>query len=221
MSVRPFAAGMGAVAVVVAAAMMGACGPPDPPLTGPGLLPVTSQRSGTMAAPAPKASGPKASGPKASTPRVSVPATAPPTTAAPAVPLGTPVDVAGPAGTLASVNATAVVDPASPAYSYDAAGPGQRFVAVKVSITDTGSTPLQENALEDTSIVVSTGAAQTPVVTEVAGCASFVGGAFDLAPNSAAADSCVTFELPTAATVKVVHFALGQDASGQGTWAAS
>ncbi len=221
MSVRPFAVAMGVVAVVVAAAMMGACGAADPLLAGPGLLPVTSQRSGNVAAPAPNPSDPNPSGPNASGPKVSVPAAAPPTTAAPAVPLGTPVDVAGPAGALASVKATAVVDPASPAYSYDVAGPGQRFVAVKVSITNTGSTPLQENALEDTSIVVSTGAAQTPVVTEVAGCASFVGGAFDLAPHSAAADSCVTFELPTAATVRVVHFALGRDASGQGTWAAS
>ncbi|MDQ2727338.1 MAG: hypothetical protein M3Y91_05645 [Actinomycetota bacterium] len=204
MTLRPVGAVFGAVAVVVAAVVMVACGPPGPPLTGPGRLPLTGQTSSPAAAPTSATPGP---------------VTTPPTTTAPVAPLGTPVAVPGPGGAQASVDATAIVDPASPAHSYDAPGPGQRFVAVKVEITDTGATPLQENALDDMSIVSSTGAAQTPVVTEVAGCASFVGGAFALGPDTAAVDSCVTFELPTTATVKVVHFALGRDTAGQGAWA--
>jgi hypothetical protein len=118
------------------------------------------------------------------------------------------------------VNATAIVDPASPAYSYDAAGPGQRFVAVKLVIADTGATALRENTSVDTSIVVSTGTTQTPVVTTVAGCSGFVGGEFALGPHTGAVDSCVTFELPTGSTVKVIHFAIGRDTAGQGSWAA-
>lgn len=208
MSVRQSWAVMGATAALIAALAASACGSPGPPLAGPGLLPVTGQPSTTIAAVLPS--------------KHPAPVTTPPaTTAVPAaVSLGTTVNVTGSGAALAAVNATAIVDPAAPAYSYDSAGPGQRFVAVRLQIINTGATALQENAFDDTSILVSTGAAQTPVVTAVAGCSSFVGGAFALGPGSGAADSCVTFELPIAATVKVVHFALGGNIAGQGSWAA-
>lgn len=203
MTVRPVGA-LGAAAAVVVAVVLGACGSPGPALSGPGRLPVTAPPTGPAAPPGS---------------RQSVPTTAPPTTAAPLLPLGTAVNVTGPGPSLALVNATAIVDPASPAHSYDAAGPGQRFVAVRLQIADTGPIALQENALTDTTISVSTGAAVAPVVTEVAGCGSFVGGEFALGPHSAVVATCVTFELPTATAVTVVHFALGRDVAGQGSWA--
>ncbi len=196
---------MGATASLVVALLASACGSPGPPLTGPGRLPVTGQRSTPTAAALPS--------------RPPAPIITPSTTTA--VALGTTVNVTGSGGALAEVNATAIVDPAAPAYSYDSAGPGQRFVAVRLQITNTGATALQENAFDDTSIVISTGTVQTPVVTAVAGCAGFVGGDFALGPGSGAVGSCVTFELPTAATIKVVHFALGGSIAGQGSWAVS
>ncbi len=205
---------MRATAGLVAALLVGACGSTGPPLAGPGRLPVTGPSSTTTAA-APALKPP----PITTLPPVT---TSPTATAVPAaVSLGTTVTITGPGGATAAVNAAAIIDPAAPAYSYDSAGPGQRFVAVRLEITNTGATALQENAFDDTSIVVSTGAAQTPVVTALAGCTSFVGGEFALGPRSGVADSCVTFEIPTAATVKVVHFALGGNRAGQGSWAVS
>ncbi|MDQ6838916.1 MAG: hypothetical protein M3137_11450 [Actinomycetota bacterium] len=199
--------GMGALAAVVA---LSGCGQAGPPLTFPGQLSVGDQASTSTAA----AAGAPASKQPSAGPR-------PQPTASGAPRLGTAVNVTGPGGALASVAAAALVDPATPAYFYDAAGTGQRFVAVKMQITDTGPTMLQENALNDTSIVDSTGATQTPVVTELAGCAAFLGGEFSLAPHSSEADTCVTFELATTSTIKAVHFVLGRDTAGQGVWSLS
>ncbi|MDQ6785054.1 MAG: hypothetical protein M3063_16780 [Actinomycetota bacterium] len=187
------------------AALLGACGAVVPPLAGPGQLPVKVQHRPAVAAPA--ARQPVASATSSTAPAAS--------------PLGTAITVNGPDGAQASVNVAAIVDPAAPAYSYDAAGSGQRFLAVKLKVTDTGDVALQENALEDTTLVDSTGASQTPVVTEAAGCATIVGGEIALGPHSTQVQTCVTFELPSTSTVKVVHVSLGRNVAGQGSWSPS
>lgn len=180
---------------------LGACGSRGPTLTSPIHLPNATTATTTSTAPTAPSS----------------PSTLPPPP--PAAAVGTAVTVTGPGPATASVTVVTVTDPATPAYPFDAAGSGDRFVVVRLAVGDPGPAPLAESALADVTVTDSRGATDAPVITEMAGCPSFTGGVVSLAPNAPPLTGCVSFELPVGVSVRVVHVALGGVAAGGGSWA--
>lgn len=134
--------------------------------------------------------------------------TIPTTTTTVAVAPGTALEVSGAGGIAATVTFSRLVDPASPAYSFETVGAGLRFVAVQLTVANRGTVPIDESAQAATTVVDDTGHTIAAVIDELVGCPGFPGGVVDLAPG-ASATGCVAFELPSSAKVHQVRFAFG------------
>jgi hypothetical protein len=111
-----------------------------------------------------------------------------------------------------------VVDPAQPAYPFETPGAGQQYAAVQLRVTNTGTTPLNENVQADTTVLDATGHSYSAIVYDLTGCPSFLGGSISLAPGAADA-GCVSFEVPTGSAIAGVRFGLGGSlATTVGEW---
>jgi hypothetical protein len=143
--------------------------------------------------------------------------TAPPTTAPPAHHVGDAVPLSGAGGLSAVVQVAAVVDPATPAASYDRAGTGLRYAAARLAVRDTGAAPLTTNLLDDVTVTDGAAAPVDPVVLDMSNCPVIFGGELSLAPGAAGV-GCVAFELPAAAPVAAIQVHLGPTPADGATW---
>jgi hypothetical protein len=94
----------------------------------------------------------------------------------------------------------------SPVYHVGATpNTGNRFVGVKVEISNPGTANIQDDANSDFTVIGNNGQIYTADFDSIAGCTNFNDGEYGLTPN-ASAIGCVTFQLPTGVTVTKVEF---------------
>jgi hypothetical protein len=132
----------------------------------------------------------------------------PPIAQAPsAVALGTSETVHDFVGDAVSVTVSQIVDPATPVSDTDVPTSGDRFVAVELSISNTGSRQIQNNANNATIVTGSDGETYTANFSSVSECTNFVEqiGYVDLNPGDNIT-GCVVFQLPTSVNVQSVSF---------------
>lgn len=137
--------------------------------------------------------------------------TAPPTTAPATV--GTTL-VAG----KVDLTLDQVIDPAQGSDSYLTPNAGERFVGVKFTIANRGTSMLSDDINSDVSIQGSDGQTYAPDFNPIAGCTNFNEGVFTITPGQAQT-GCATFQIPDSVTPAQVQFSLTQGASTEvGQW---
>jgi hypothetical protein len=111
-------------------------------------------------------------------------------------------------GDTLSVESIGLVDPATPASSFDDPPTGTRLVAVEWRLSNRSSGTIADDADSDTTLIGSDGQDYTPVFSSVSECTNFSHGSYTLLDGDSV-DGCVVFQLATGLTVKAVQFALG------------
>jgi hypothetical protein len=104
------------------------------------------------------------------------------------------------------VTVTKVISHAQPADEFSSPGAGKRFYAVQFKLANTGSAAYSDSPSNGAQVVDSTGQSYDSTFSTVAGCQEFPG-----TENIAAGDTglgCVTFEVPTGATIRKIQFTL-------------
>jgi hypothetical protein len=126
-----------------------------------------------------------------------------------AVALGTSETIHDFDGDALFVTVSQIVDPATALSDTDQPTSGDRFVAVEMSITNTGSQEIQDDANNATIVTGSDGETYTANFASVSQCANFEEniGYVDLKPGDNTT-GCVVFQLPTSVTVQSVSFSL-------------
>lgn len=98
-----------------------------------------------------------------------------------------------------------VIDPAQSSNQYLTPDAGNRFVGVKVQITNPGPANVQDDANNDITAIGSNGQIYTADFDTIAGCTNFNDGDYGLT-SKASAVGCVTFQIPTGVAVTKVDF---------------
>jgi Domain of unknown function (DUF4352) len=94
------------------------------------------------------------------------------------------------------------------ANAYETPQTGNWFIAIELTLTNTGSETVSSNANLDTTVVGTNGQVYTAALgVERRGCTNFDYGDFTLAP-SATEVGCVVFELPTGMETQKIQFEL-------------
>jgi hypothetical protein len=126
-----------------------------------------------------------------------------------AVTLGTSETVHDFDGDAVAVTLSQVVDPATALSDTDVPSSGDRFVAVELSISNTSSQEIEDDANNATMVTGSDGETYTASFAGVTQCTNFEEeiGYVDLKPG-ASTTGCVVFQLPTSVTVQSVSFSL-------------
>jgi hypothetical protein len=126
-----------------------------------------------------------------------------------AVALGTSETVHDFDGDAISVTVSQVVDPATPLSDTDLPASGDRFVAVVLTISNTGTQEIQNNANNATVVTGSDGDTYVANFSNVTQCTNFEEqiGYVDLKPGDNTT-GCVVFQLPTSVAVQSVSFSL-------------
>jgi Fibronectin type III domain/Domain of unknown function (DUF4352) len=126
-----------------------------------------------------------------------------------AVALGTSETIHDFDGDALAVTVSQVVDPATPLSDSDQPSSGDRFVAVELTISNTSSQEIQDDANSATIVTGSDGETYSANFGLVSQCASFEEdiGFVDLKPGDSTT-GCVVFQLPTSVTVQSISFSL-------------
>lgn len=119
--------------------------------------------------------------------------------------LGSTLPVSDSSGTKLNVTVKRVIDPAAGANSYSIPGAGKHFVAVMLSVKNTAIKSYQNNANNETTIVVSGGQKLVADYNPIAGCGNFDNGQITLSSGASEA-GCVTFQVPNGETVLTVRY---------------
>jgi hypothetical protein len=119
--------------------------------------------------------------------------------------VGSTVAVSDGSGGKANVTLSQVIDPASGADQFTTPDAGKRFVGVELTIANTGSKSLSDDANSTTSVQGSDNQSYTADFSNISECTNFNAGSYTLAPG-ASVTGCVTFQVPTAVTVKQIQF---------------
>lgn len=191
---RTFAA-LGSTAAIIAAALaLGGCSP-SPPQPGhsrpsPASSRPTSAHS-AQASPANAAGASTASGNS----RIG-------TTSAQA---GAAITVSDSNGTKLDVALKQVIDPADGASAYSKPPEGKHFVGVKLHLQNQAATTYQNNANNETTIVLADGKTVDAGYDPLTGCGNFDNGQVKL-KTGAATTGCVTFQVPKGDKVAEVRY---------------
>lgn len=110
-----------------------------------------------------------------------------------------------------------VIDPAQSNNQYEQPDPGDRFVAIKVLIDDTGQASLNNDANTTFTLLGSDDQEYSASFEGVSGCTNFNEGLYTLAPGASVV-GCVMYEVPAAVTITQVQF-LDPVAKTRATWA--
>jgi hypothetical protein len=105
----------------------------------------------------------------------------------------------------ANVTLVQVIDPASGSDQFTTPDAGKRFVGVKLTIADTGSTTFTDDANSTVTVIGSDNQTYTADFSGISECTNFNNGTYTLAPNQNTT-GCVTFQLPTAVTATKVEY---------------
>jgi Domain of unknown function (DUF4352) len=123
-------------------------------------------------------------------------------------PMGTALTVHDSSGNALAVTMTQVVDPATGADQYATPNPGDRFVAVEMSLTNQSSVTISDDANIDATVIGTDSQAYTADFNSVAECTNFSSGQFTVLAGSPSESGCVVFQLPNGVNVKAVQFSL-------------
>ena len=119
--------------------------------------------------------------------------------------VGTALPVSDSSGTKLDVTVEKVIDPASGANQYSNPASGKHFVGVKLRVRNTAAVTYQNNANNETTIVLSNGKTGHANYNPIAGCGNFSNGQVKLASH-ASATGCVTFQVPNGQRVTRVRY---------------
>jgi hypothetical protein len=105
----------------------------------------------------------------------------------------------------ANVTLNQVIDPATGSDQFTNPDAGKRFVGVGVTIVNTGSSTINDDANSTVSVQGSDNQTYTADFSGISGCTNFNSGSYTLAPG-ASVTGCVTFQVPTGVSVSKVQF---------------
>src|SRR5215475_9079101 len=109
--------------------------------------------------------------------------------------VGTALAVSDSSGTKLDVTVEKLIDPASGANKYSNPASGKHFVGVKLHVRNNAVNTYQNNANNETTIVLSNGKTEDANYNPISGCGNFSNGQIKLA-SQATASGCVTFQVP-------------------------
>jgi hypothetical protein len=109
--------------------------------------------------------------------------------------LGSALAVSDSNGTQLDVTLTKVIDPAQGANPYSNPASGKHFVGVKLRVQNKATTTYQNNANNETTIILSDGKKLHANYNPIANCGNFDNGQIKL-KSGAASTGCVTFQVP-------------------------
>jgi hypothetical protein len=127
------------------------------------------------------------------------------TQATPSGQVGSTVAVSDSSGTKLDVVVEQVIDPASGANTYSNPAAGKHFIGVKLRVQNTATKDYENNANNETTLVLSNQQAKGADYNPIAGCGNFNNGQIKLA-GGAAATGCVTFQVPNGQKVATVRY---------------
>lgn len=118
---------------------------------------------------------------------------------------GATLAVSDSSGTKVDVTLKKLIDPASGANSYTKPASGKRFVGVKLRVKNTAAATYQNNANNETVVVLSDGKTLHASYKPIANCGNFDNGQIKL-KSGAAGTGCVTFQVPKGQQVVKVSY---------------
>jgi Domain of unknown function (DUF4352) len=118
---------------------------------------------------------------------------------------GAAITVSDSSGTKLDVTLAQVIDPADGASKYSKPPEGKHFVGVKLHLQNRAATTYQNNANNETTIVLTDGKTVDAGYDPLAGCGNFDNGQVKLKAG-AAATGCVTFQVPKGDNVAEVRY---------------
>jgi hypothetical protein len=182
---RPASGALGAVTAVTAVLALAACSAPGPhPSQAHGAGAAAGPSAGTAGTPSPSGTGHAATSHGQ---------------------LGSALAVSDSSGTQLDVTLQKVIDPADGANQYSKPGSGQHFVGVKLHVQNKAAATYQNNANNETTIILSDGKTLHADYNPIAGCGNFDNGQIKLA-SGAASTGCVTFQVPKSEKVIQVSY---------------
>ncbi len=107
-----------------------------------------------------------------------------------------------------AVTVTQIVDPASGATQFDTPNPGDRFVAVELTVESVANATVSDDANNDVTVIGTDSQAYTADFDSVSECTNFSFGEYTLLSGNSE-NGCVVFQLPTGVDVKDVQFVFG------------
>lgn len=118
-----------------------------------------------------------------------------------------------------SVTASQIIDPATAAAGSGLPDAGYRFVAVQLSLANSGAQDISDDANFALTVTGSDGQAYSADFGAVSQCTNFVSGSgyFDLTSGDSTS-GCVVFQLPTAVSVQSVSFSLARGYLDTAVW---
>jgi len=119
--------------------------------------------------------------------------------------LGSTLAVSDSSGTELGVTLQKVIDPADGANQYSKPGSGKHFVGVKLHVQNKAAATYQNNANNETTIILSDGKTLHADYNPIAGCGNFDNGQIKL-KGGAASTGCVTFQVPNSEKVTRVSY---------------
>jgi Domain of unknown function (DUF4352) len=119
--------------------------------------------------------------------------------------VGAALAVADSSGTKLEVTVVRVIDPASGADPYTKAAKGKHFVAVQIKVHNVGRLKYQNNANNETTIVLANGSRVEADYNPLVQCGNFDNGQVVLAAG-ASKSGCVSFQLASGANVAKVEY---------------
>lgn len=142
--------------------------------------------------------------------------TPPPPTTTTTIPgpaaIGTTQTISDSSGDHVSVDVQAVLDPATPATSFDTPPAGDRLVAVQVLVTNLATGIFDDDMNNDVVLVGTNSQTYSSSFEDVAGCTNFNFGEVDLT-TAQQSDGCVSFDVPIGQSLSTVQFKPGLDFS--------
>ena len=103
--------------------------------------------------------------------------------------MGATLPVTDSSGTKLDITVEQVIDPASGASQYSQPASGKHFVGVKLRIRNAAAITYQNNANNETTIVLSDGKAEDADYNPIAGCGNFSNGQVKLAVRPRSPDA--------------------------------
>jgi len=119
--------------------------------------------------------------------------------------VGMALPVSDSSGTQLDVTVEKVIDPASGANQYSNPASGKHFVGVQLRIRNTAAITYQNNANNETTIVLSNGKTDHADYNPIADCGNFSKGQIKLA-SRASTTGCVTFQVPNGQKITKVRY---------------
>lgn len=131
------------------------------------------------------------------------------------VAIGTGLPFLSNSGTHETVTLAGVVDPATPSNAFQSPPTGERYVGLRFTVTDTGSSSTVIDLAGTSVLVGSGGSSYSPSFVNLADCPAPTSWILQVAPGSTGSE-CVTFAVPSSAALQEV--VVGSAGKRPGIW---